>query len=295
MLPLRKDDSHKGDYGRLLIVAGSAGMAGAACLCARSALRSGAGLVYEAGPATIMPVVSVYVPEAIFLTYPGDVGEEDPCRVAAVLVEACHPDGLVIGPGLPAGGKTAALVKALLTALPPQTRLVLDAGALQSLTSTGELAELRQYAGRRSSEQAPILTPHPGEMARLLGCAVADVQRDRMTAAMRLADLTGAVTVLKGSRTLVAMPDGRLCINPTGNPGMATAGAGDVLAGIIGGLAVQGMSAWETAVAGVYLHGLAGDIAARKKGLHGLMAGDLTETLPAAFLNTLNGDEHHEV
>jgi NAD(P)H-hydrate epimerase len=172
---------------------------------------------------------------------------------------------IVVGPGIPLGSGTAALLAALLskTEIPS----LVDADALNAFD--GKLEMLREAKGPL------VLTPHPGEMARLLGKSTAEVQRDRLSAVRALAAGTNAVCVLKGARTLIGRPDGTVYVNPTGNPGMATAGAGDVLSGICGGLLAQGLSPLDAAICGVYAHGLAGDLVARRTGLAGLVASDL--------------------
>ena len=254
----RPEDSHKGDYGRVLVVAGSAGMAGAAALASQAVLRAGAGLVTCACPAEVLPRLAPF-----------------PCVMTAAPQEApkiaLKADALCVGPGLGKAAATSALVRSLLSGSP--TPAVVDADALAALDAP-TLATLRDRA---------VLTPHPGEMAGLLGITTPKVQADRRGVAKVFAERHGLVVVLKGHETVVT--DGhRLAVNATGNAGMATAGAGDVLSGVIAALLGQGMEPFEAAYLGTYLHGLAGDLAAQAKGLHSLIATDLLEFLPAAFL-----------
>jgi hydroxyethylthiazole kinase-like uncharacterized protein yjeF len=253
-LPARRADAHKGTFGTVLVLAGSDGMLGAAILCARGALRGGAGLVRAALPRNLMAPFTVAVPAATTLPRPA------PARLPSALGGA---SAVVAGPGLGATAAVRALVLALLrmAAVP----VVLDADALNVL------APLRAPLPGRAPK---VLLPHPGEAARLLGCAVADVQRDRVAAARQLAQRSGAVAVLKGHGTLVA--DGRrLFRNRTGNPGMATGGSGDVLAGLLGALLAQGMAPFPASCLAVHAHGRAGDLVARRLSQAGLCAEDL--------------------
>jgi NAD(P)H-hydrate epimerase len=272
LLPPREPGTHKGDYGHALIAAGSPGKAGAAILAARAAVRAGAGLVTAAVPEPILDVVDLGSIESMSLPLPagptGQLAEE----AAAKLLQATEgKDALALGPGL--GSEAAPAIRRVVLECP--LPLVLDADGVNAFA--GRAAEL---AGRRA---AAVLTPHPGEMARLLGIATAEVQADRPAAARRAAAETGAIAVLKGHRTLVAAPDGAVWVNPTGNPGMASGGAGDVLTGLLAGLLAQGLEPLDAARLGVYLHGLAGDLAAARLGGIALAAGDLLDALPAAF------------
>lgn len=279
-LPLRrKADSNKGTYGHALIVAGSRGKAGAAGLAGWAALRSGAGLATVATPHDALPTVAGYLPElmtaALEQTDAGSVSLrnfdydrfDELCKGKSVLA---------MGPGLGTHAETQDFVRAVVkkTELP----LVLDADGLNALAASPDAA------GERRGP-AMVLTPHPGEMGRLLGCSTADVQRDRVGAARRAAEKFKAFIVLKGFRTIVATPDGRFLINSTGNPGMATAGTGDVLTGMLAGLTAQfGIENWERMIGlGVWLHGLAGDLAANRFGEAPMTASDLIGAIPAAY------------
>ncbi len=273
-LPPRTADSHKGTYGTLLTVCGSYGMAGAALLCARGALRSGVGLLRAAVPQCVYPLLVDAIPEAVFLP----VSDQNGCFSAgalSALAEALSAaNAVVVGCGIGRGEDQAAVVRHVL--FHSAVSVILDADGINAVTPHIVAEETRT---------APlILTPHPGEMARLMGISTAEVQADRCEVACRLARETNAVVVLKGYHTLVVAPDGTVMENHTGNSGMATGGSGDVLAGIIGSLVAQGMSPYEAAVCGVYLHGAAGDIAAQKHSEHGMLPTDLIEELGSLFL-----------
>lgn len=281
MLPPRPAESHKGTYGHLLVVAGSRNMAGAAVLAARGGLRGGAGLVTLAVPASLQRQVAAALPEALTYGLPeteaGTLGVEAAEVVAQLLATR---QALAIGPGLGTAPETAQFFQALLER--PEVQhcpAVLDADALNLLAQAPERVEA---LARRPGGLPWVLTPHPGEMARLLGRSTADVQADRPGAVREAAARFGGVVVLKGARSLVAHPSGRWAINPTGNPGMATGGMGDVLTGLVGALLAQGLGPWEAAAAGVYLHGLAGDLQAEARGPAGLLASEVADALPAA-------------
>ena len=273
-LPLRVADSHKGTYGTLLTVCGSYGMAGAALLCARGALRSGVGLLRAALPRSVYPLLVDAIPEAVFLP----VAEEGGCfctaSIAALTETLITADSVVVGCGMGRGeGQTAVVRQILAYSTVP---VILDADGINAVTPHILTEETRTTP--------LILTPHPGEMARLIGATIPQVQADRVGAALRLAQEVNGIVVLKGHRTVIASPDGRVMENPTGNPGMATGGSGDVLAGIIGSLAAQGVPPFAAAVCGAYLHGAAGDAAAEKYSQRGMLPTDLIEELGSLFL-----------
>jgi len=273
-LPRRPSGSHKGSFGRVLVLAGSRGMTGAACLAGDAALRAGAGLVTVAGPEKLHDILEAKLTEVMTVPLP-DSGRGSFSRAARqdILAMLDRFDVLAIGPGISADLEVAALVRELLPSV--QIPCVVDADALNALAGAGEI--LRKV-------QAPVvLTPHPGEMARLLGTGIKDIQADRLTAASLAASTWNVVALLKGARTVVAAPDGSMYINPTGNPGMATAGCGDVLTGVIAALIAQGLDPARAAAAGAYVHGLAGDLAAAEKGQTGMTAGDVLGAVPAAF------------
>ncbi|MBQ3203075.1 MAG: NAD(P)H-hydrate dehydratase [Clostridia bacterium] len=270
----RAADSHKGTYGTLLTVCGSYGMAGAALLCARGALRSGVGLLRAAVPQSVYPLLVEAIPEAVFVP----VAEQNGCfsanAIPALIDALTTADAVVVGCGMGRGEEQTTVVRHLLSH--STVPVILDADGINAVTPHILTEETRM---------APlIVTPHPGEMARLMGISTAEVQANRYEVACRLAREVNAVVVLKGHHTLVASPDGTVMENHTGNSGMATGGSGDVLAGLIGSLVAQGVSPYEAAVCGVYLHGAAGDLAARKHSEHGMLPTDLMEELCSLFL-----------
>jgi hydroxyethylthiazole kinase-like uncharacterized protein yjeF len=275
LLPPRRPDAHKGDAGHVLVVAGSRGKTGAAVLAAEGAARAGAGLTTLAAPEGARPWVAMQLREVMTASLP-----EAPDGLFAVpgqaelgtLLEG--RTAVVLGPGIGVAEHTRALVRQLVARC--RVPLVVDADGLNCLA--GDLAGLR-------ARRAPtVLTPHPGEMSRLTGTATSAVQADRLAAARRLAAETGACVVLKGARTVVASPDGTVAINPTGNPGMASGGMGDVLSGVIGALCAQGLAVADAAALGVYVHGAAADLAAiARGGQTGILASDVLAALPRAL------------
>jgi NAD(P)H-hydrate epimerase len=272
--PPRPRDAHKGTYGSLLIVGGSRGKTGAAALAARAAMRAGGGLVTTATAASQQPVVAGLVVESMTEPLPETAAGTVALAARERLLElAGRRDAVALGPGLGLEAETQELVRGLARDL--ERPLVLDADALTALA--GRLEELRHARGPR------CLTPHPAEMARLLGTSVADVQRDRVGAARGFALGHGVHVALKGATTVVAAADGRVFLNPTGNPGMASGGTGDVLTGIVGAFLARGLEAADALVAAVYLHGSAGDLAAARLGEESLVASDVIEALPEAF------------
>ena len=282
-LPKRAENAHKGSVGTVLSVAGSRGMTGAAVLAASAALRGGAGLVRCALPEPLIPILSMLLPEAVVLPVPGKDGTwtaTDADDAGEMLPGA---SALLVGPGLPVDGETDLLLDRLLQTA-GETPVVLDAGAL-GLLACGE------DIGTRLPAQA-ILTPHPGEMGRMMRISTAEVLKDPLGIAMRCAAEWHAVIVLKGAGTVIAAPDGRAFVNTTGNSGMATAGSGDVLAGLIASLAAQGMDPVGAAVCGVFLHGLSGDLAIRGCGRQALVASDLVAHIGAAYLEMENLHNH---
>lgn len=271
----RKEDSHKGDYGKVLVVAGSKGMTGSACLCAMGALRAGSGLVTCAVPETLNVIMESKLTEVMTLPLPADT-EGSAFGIKAVdgileFAEKC--DVVAIGPGL---GKTSAIRK-IVAELTKKIvcPIVLDADGLNAIS--GKIEILKKRIG------VTVITPHPGEAGRLLGSDASRVQENRLDAAKQLSDLTGAVVCLKGHKTIVVGPDSEIFINDTGNSGMGTGGTGDVLTGIIASFIGQGLDAYGASVSGVYLHGLAGDIAAQRKGIFSMIASDLLDSLHEAF------------
>ncbi|MDY7077128.1 MAG: NAD(P)H-hydrate dehydratase, partial [Chloroflexota bacterium] len=299
-LPPRPLDAHKGTFGKAMIVAGSVNYTGAAYLSAAAATRSGAGLVTLALPSAIHTVVAAQLAEATYLLLPHALGviAAEATRVLADRAEGY--EALLLGPGLGQERETANFVEGLLggaggrrhlgfarteepegssPALPP---LVVDADGLNIL------AKMKDWPKRLPA--ASILTPHPGEMARLMGCSTGDVQANRLEMAQSQAVAWGQVVVLKGAHTVVAAPDGRTAIEPFANPGLATAGTGDVLAGTIVALLAQGLGAFEAAAAGAYLHGLAGELARTEVGVAGMVAGDVLAHLIQAWQHIVRAE-----
>jgi len=277
LLGTREPDAHKGTYGHVLIVAGSPGKSGAAVLAARGALRSGVGLVTVATNASNQERVAVQQAEIMTEPLDGSPGAGlGPAASRQALDLLRSRDALVLGPGL---GTTPGSCRAIGEIVAGcDVPSVIDADGLNALALEDRSA--------RSWTQRPaqvVLTPHPGEAARLLGSSAREVQADRLGAARQLAGDTGTVVVLKGHRSLVAAPDGRVAVNASGNPGMATAGSGDVLSGIVGTFLARGFSAWDAARLAVFAHGAAGDLAAGPCGQEGLIASDIVNRLPEAF------------
>jgi NAD(P)H-hydrate epimerase len=268
LLPPRPPEAHKGDAGRLVVIAGSPGKSGAAHLALTGALRGGAGLVWLAARPDVMPMALAGRPEAMSIPLPGwgPLGEADLEPLVAAAREA---DALVVGPGIPRGPETGAVLRELLAraGIPA----ALDADALNALAQTPE--------GPRGLGAPAVLTPHPGEMARLTGRPVAEVQADRLGIAAACAREWGVTVVLKGARTVVADPDGPPAVIPTGNAGLATGGTGDVLAGLAGALLAGGLAPRAAGRVAAWVHGRAGDRVAARLGQRGLLAGDLGEAI----------------
>jgi NAD(P)H-hydrate epimerase len=275
LLPRRAAASHKGDYGHLLAVAGSRDRSGAAVLLARGALRSGAGLVTVATPASAQSRIAAQQAEVMTAPLAETVdGTLASAAVEAVLELASRRTALALGPGLGTDSQTRDAVRGIVGGC--RVPLVLDADALNALAGTA-IARLPEFS------RPVVLTPHPGEAARLLGVTTGDVQADRLDAARRLARDTGAVALLKGRQSIVARPDGRAAINASGNPGLATGGTGDVLTGMIGAFLARRLDGWQAARLAAYVHGDAGDRAAARRGQDGLIASDVVDELPNAL------------
>ena len=274
-LPRRPRDSHKGTYGHLLVLAGAVGKGGAAVLCGRAALRAGAGLVTVAAPAPALGPLLASTPELMTEPLADHQGgwafsSRDTARMLRLFD---GKDAAVFGPGVGTEPMARALTEWLIASSP--VPLVLDADGLNCLA--GQIGWLKRKSG------ALVLTPHPGELARLLACSVPHVQADRVAAARRLAIDYGVTVVLKGARTVVASPQGIASINPTGNAGMASGGMGDALAGMVGSLLGQGLDPQEAAETAVFWHGAAADRVASRQGEAGLLASDVIEELPATL------------
>ncbi len=294
LLPRRPRDSHKGTFGRLLVVAGSSAYVGAPSLAAMGAYRVGAGLVTLAAPRGIVPILAARCLETTFLGLPEGDGGGVGIGALKVVVEALEGyEALVVGCGLGRESETQAFVRRLLGVQEARTPgglgflakgeedrrtweippMVLDADGLNALVGIPEW-------WRTLPRGRVVLTPHPGEMSRLLGATKEEVQGARIAVAQRAAAAWGQVVVLKGAHTVVAHPDGDVAVSPVATPALATAGTGDVLAGAIGGLLAQGLDPFAAALLGVYVHARAGELVEREVGQAGGMAGDLLERLP---------------
>jgi ADP-dependent NAD(P)H-hydrate dehydratase len=271
----RAAESHKGNYGKVCIIAGSFGMSGAAALAGRAALRCGAGLVRVATPVSVLPIVASVEPSFTTIPLPEDINGRISTRAIGPILEAAgQNDVLAIGPGIGVSGPLRSILETLLEQ--ESLKLVIDADGLNNL------AGMKDWPARLKAKL--ILTPHPGEFKRLWsGLLRQEPPAERQAQALQLAQHTNSTVVLKGAGTVVT--DGeKVYVNKTGNPGMATAGSGDVLTGVITALLGQGLSDFDAAVLGVYVHGLAGDIAAKKIGQVSLMTTDIIDSLPDAFL-----------
>lgn len=271
----RAIDAHKGDFGKVCIIGGSVGMSGAAALAGRAALRAGAGLVRVAVPKSVLPIVASIEPCFTTIALPEDEhGRISSRAVSEILDAASQNDALAFGPGVGISGELRSVLETLLGQ--EGLRLVIDADGLNNL------AGMRDWPNECKAKL--ILTPHPGEMKRLWhGLFREHLPQDRQEQAVRLSQQTKSVVVLKGAGTVVT--DGeKTYINITGNPGMATAGSGDVLTGVITALLGQGLGELDAAVLGVYIHGLAGDIAAEKVGQISLIATDIAQALADALM-----------
>jgi NAD(P)H-hydrate epimerase len=273
---VRHRSAHKGDFGHVLVIGGSLGMSGAPSLSAHASLRSGAGLVTAAVPASVQPLVAASAREMMTVALADEEGGLCADSLQAILDASQRCSAVVIGPGLGRRKPTMDLVVEAMQQF--EVPMLIDADALFAIGS---------YSHRNFRFRAPVvMTPHSGECARLLQTTSAAIEEDRQAAVVTLAKEYGVTAVLKGASTLVAQADGQeIAINTTGNPGMATGGSGDVLSGVICAFLAKGMDAFEAACLGVYVHGMAGDLAAKEIGMTGLIAGDLIDHLPAACKN----------
>lgn len=277
LIPARLSSANKGSCGRVSIIAGSKGMTGAAALSALGALRSGAGLVTALTPSSEQPILAVKLTEAMTVPLPHENGVISAAAADTVLESIKNADAAVFGPGLGKGRGILPLLERIVTEF--TKTLIIDADGINALSANIDILNRKKCS--------VILTPHPGEMSRLSGLSVSEIQSARIKTAVDFADRFDVTVALKGEGTVVAVRGGKTAVNPSGNCGMATGGTGDVLSGVVAALAAQGCTPYDSAVLGVYLHGLAGDIAAAEKGVHGLIASDLCGALPAAFLETL--------
>ena len=294
LLPARPLGAHKGTFGKALVIAGSVNYTGAAYLAGAAATRVGAGLVTMGLARGLHPILAAKLSETTFLLLPEDMGALVP-EAVEVLAEEGNLEGyraMLLGPGLGRDKKTVEFVSRLLVGKAskrigflaleeesaeklPLPHLVIDADGLNVL------AELSEWW--RWLPEGSILTPHPGELSRLSKLSIAEIESDRLGVARRLSAQWKQVLVLKGAYTLIASPEGRVAFNPFANPGLATAGSGDVLAGAIAGFRAQGLEPWVAAAVGAYVHGLAGELVRKEKGDAGMVAGDLLPALPQAI------------
>jgi len=276
----RPAESNKGNYGHVLVIGGSLGKAGAAAMAGMAALRAGAGLSTVATPKSVLGTVAGFHPELMTEPLPEtDSGTISTGAQARIEELSKGKTVLAIGPGISRDPQTAELVRTLAAKI--QLPMVVDADGLNAFEGrTGEL---------NGKGRTLVITPHPGEMARLVGCTIADVQKDRLGVARKFAREHELILALKGHRTLVVRPDGESWVNMTGNPGMATGGTGDILTGMVAGMIAQhSTDAFAAVLAAVHLHGLAGDVMRERVGEHSLVATDLLRGLPEAFRRTRN-------
>ena len=274
----RPDDSNKGTLGSLLCICGSYGMAGAAIMAGKAALRCGIGLLKIAVPKSIYPVCATNILESVYYPLEETSNGVISSKNTDFLLEMCEKSSaVVIGCGLSVCDDTKNLVQSVITNC--EKPLVIDADALNCICNKPEFL--------KNLKAPAIITPHPGEMARLLHSTPKTVNSNRENTAINFAKKFGVVTVLKGAGTIIASPDGEVYINHTGNSGLATGGSGDVLSGIIGSLLAQGASPINAAAAGVFLHGTIGDLAAEKLGKISMLPTDMIDMIPTAYLKLM--------
>lgn len=274
----RPDDSNKGTLGSLLCICGSYGMAGAAIMAGKAALRCGIGLLKIAVPKSIYPVCATNILESVYYPLEETSNGVISSKNTDFLLEMCEKSSaVVIGCGLSVCDDTKNLVQSVITNC--KKPLVIDADALNCICNKPEIL--------KNLKVPAIITPHPGEMARLLHSTPKAVNSNRENTAIDFAKKFGVVTVLKGAGTIIASPDGEVYINHTGNSGMATGGSGDILSGIIGSLLAQGAAPINAAAAGVFLHGTIGDLAAEKLGKISMLPTDMIDMIPTAYLKLM--------
>jgi len=270
----RSKNAHKGDYGHVFVVAGSVGLTGAAYLTSMAALLSGSGLVTLGTPKSINPIMEEKLTEVMTKPLPETSGQTlSPRGFAEIIKFAKKADAVAVGPGLSRDKNTQQLIRKLAASL--NKPLVLDADGINAFEGKANLL--------KKVKEILVITPHPGEMSRLIGMSTAAIQADRLKVAKKVSRLYNCITVLKGARTVVCNKRGEVYVNETGNPGMATGGVGDILTGMIASFIGQGIEPYGAAKVAVYLHGRAGDLAMRKKGEISLIATDLLNKLPEVF------------
>ncbi len=275
LLPRRFPDMHKGDCGRVFIVAGSVGMTGAACLCSKAAMRCGSGLVTLGTPECVQPVAATSMYEVMTLPLPCKDGMLSSDSIEIITKNVQKNDVCAIGPGL---GKTESILKIVSAILKESTPCVIDADALNALSGNTDIL--------KSKNCEVVITPHPAEMARLTNLTIDEINSRREDVAKNFAKEYNCIVVLKGNKTVIASPDGDVRINNSGNSGMASGGMGDVLTGVIASFTGQGCPLFDAATLGVFIHGLAADIAATRLGEFGLIASDVIGSLPFAIMKT---------
>jgi NAD(P)H-hydrate epimerase len=281
LFAIENQDIHKGDRGHLLVLSGSTGKTGAAALTALGALRAGAGLVTLGVPQSLNPILESKLTEAMTEPLPetpeGSLSLKAEKKIRALMA---GKTALALGPGLSTNPETTSLVRRI--AAESRVPMVIDADGLNALS--------QDQTSISSCGKSTILTPHPGEMARLTGIKTSAIQYDRIGTSIQFVKKHGCHLVLKGARTLIAQPDGALYVNPTGNPVLSSGGAGDVLTGLIGGFLARGWSMREAAIAGVYLHGMAADYLAEDMGQVGVLADELLDVLPELMFSLSRGE-----
>ena len=275
LVPVRSEDANKGSCGRLFIIAGSRGMTGAAALSAGAALRSGAGLVTVGLPQSEQRVLASRLVEAMTFPLPSHRGTLAKRAEKKVNERISAASAVVLGPGL---GRSRGVSHIAGEVIKKCTApLLIDADGINAICPNIDIL--------KKAHCPVVLTPHPGEMARITGLSIEEIQKNREKYASEFSEMLNAVFVLKGKNTVIAAPTGEVFVNPTGGCALATGGTGDVLSGIIGAFLAQGLSTVDAARLGVYLHGRAGDIGAREKGVLSLVASDVIECLPEAFMS----------
>ena len=282
LLPVRPRDGHKGTFGSVLVIAGSRGFTGAARLAAEAAYRSGAGLVTVAAPEPLRDVVASTLLEATSILLPATETESFASKgLGSALDEARKRQAVVIGPGMGRHEDTDKFIRDFVRQC--TVPMIIDADALNALAEDPNVL--------RDAHAPSVVTPHPGEMARLLHSDIPSIQRDRENIALCFAAKFNCVVCLKGFETIIASPGEKAFVNPTGTSGLATGGTGDVLAGLLGGLMAQGMQPLPAAQLGVYLHGLAGSLAAEELTERAMIARDVLAFLPEAWRELEQGDD----
>ena len=276
LLPPRRREFHKGEAGHVFVLAGSLGLTGASILASLAALRSGAGLVTLGIPKSLNAIVASRVTEAMTLPLPETKEKTLSLKGERIILSFCRKvKAVALGPGLSQNKGTKSLIKELIGKI--KLPLVIDADGINALADEPRILKKRSFP--------TVITPHPGEMSRLINIPVKKIQADRCRIAKKTASLFNVVVILKGYQTVVATPEGKLFLNPTGNPGMASGGMGDVLTGMIASFLAQGLSPFPAGKLAVYVHGLAADWVREAKGLRGLIATDIIEQIPFILKN----------